>query len=633
MKYCSNCGTPIPDGTKFCQECGQKVIVSVEPAAEIPKQVFTQPVQPENGGTYVPPEPPEKEKKPVNKKIFLFAGIGAAVILLIVILALCLRKGGSKDPNLGRYEGVSCTVGGIELGAEGDWIELKEKGKADICIFNETASATWELSGEKFTLSETGAKYEGTLKDGILTIDFDGMVYVFRKEGSAPAETSEAAETAKEAGYWTLLRVDSNNADEAMDEELVSMFKEMGVEFFIDLSDDGTAVVVIDEPVKGTWKDGRIILEDGLELAYVLTDDLLHLDVEGADYVFTRGEGSAPDINWSSQGGATGPSENESEYAWWDGKWYGWLVFSDASDYYTDWIDSCGDCIAMIDVYDDDTGYVELSYLDGENFGYVDVSFGPGTTENGCMMSEEGTFMDLEISHADWIVDPGASVVSEFEHMIHIDGTVYDSDGDWLDYEIFLRPWGMDWEDVRVADTSRMMYEDMMPMEYDSWYLPQLENGAPVSNGNSDGFSGFDGPTDIFDYNNEGELFFEYPLDRFAFDNSFGIDTLETSDYSLRMLFSADKDEYDREGSLNYLDACADFEDYQREELTIGGFDAIRVTYSDEFDDASASVYIDFGENAGTYLGIRVDIYADSRELRDSSDVQNVLNSIQVNWN
>ena len=37
-----------------------------------------------------------------------------------------------------------------------------------------------------------------------------------------------------------------------------------------------------------------------------------------------------------------------------------------------------------------------------------------------------------------------------------------------------LRPWGMDWEDVRNADTADMLYADMMPVEYEDWYLPQI---------------------------------------------------------------------------------------------------------------------------------------------------------------
>ena len=86
-----------------------------------------------------------------------------------------------------------------------------------------------------------------------------------------------------------------------------------------------------------------------------------------------------------------------------------------------------------------------------------------------------GSIFGFDIGHADWIVDPGASMVSEFDYMIQIDGTVVDEDGDWFDYKLFLRPWGMDWEDIRYADTSEMLYDDMLPLYYDDWYLPQID--------------------------------------------------------------------------------------------------------------------------------------------------------------
>ena len=43
-----------------------------------------------------------------------------------------------------------------------------------------------------------------------------------------------------------------------------------------------------------------------------------------------------------------------------------------------------------------------------------------------------------------------------------------------------LRPWGMEWEDVRNADTDGMLYADMMPQYYESWYLPQIGASTPA---------------------------------------------------------------------------------------------------------------------------------------------------------
>lgn len=535
MKFCPNCGMQLPDGIKFCTECGQKIETPApaapaqtsgapawqgtvqperqEPAAPRqsvtppqqeytpPQQAYTPPQQgytpPQQGnvppyfsGGYGAPAGPE-EKKPINKKIFLFGGIALAVVLVIVLVVVLVSGGGGKnDPNLGRYEAVSYSISGVELGAEGDWFELKAKGKADVRFMEEEFSGTWELDGEKFTFRQGGDAYQGTLKDGVLTIDLAGMQCTFAKDGATPAPTAttpaattgtlppKAQNGTEETGYWTLLRVDSSDPNMVMSEEDLAMFKDFGMEFFMDLSADGTGALVIDEPVHVSWKGGKISLETGEELAYTLADGLLHLDIEGSDYVFTRGEGTAPSIDWSDSEPEPEPTVDiglsSGEYDWWSGKWYGWVVISDANSAYEDVIDMCYDCTAIIYVFDDGTGYMELTYIDDEELGWASVSFGAGTTENGCMMSESGNIFGLDIVHADWIVDPGASMVSDFDHMIHIDSTMFDEEGDWFDYDLFLRPWGMDWEDVRVADTTGMLYSDMMPLYYDDWYLPQI---------------------------------------------------------------------------------------------------------------------------------------------------------------
>ena len=664
MSFCGNCGAQIPDGTKFCPECGQKVAVQqpapaepvqsayeapaqqsytppVQQTYEAPQQSYTPPVQTYTpptqsgaGGSYVPPEAPAKapkQKKPGGgKKIGLIVGIAAAVVVLVVALVLLLGgKGGKDDPTLGRYEGVSCTIDGVEVGAEDEWIELKAKNKADVCIMGQEFSGTWKLDGEAFTFKQGGDKYEGTLKDGVMTLDIAGMLYTFEKQGGAADNSGKPGKRAAEAGYWTLLRVDGTNA---MSEDDVAMFKELGIEICAELKEDGTGVLALDNPVNVTWADGVITADDGSKLSYKLEGDCLHIQVDSDDYVFTRGEGSAPKVEHNTSAGGEEPEEPEelSVADWWSGKWYGWFVFSNASDYYSDRIGDYGDCLSEITVYDDGTGYVEMTWLDGEVFATADVTFGTGTTEYGCMMSESGTILNLSIEHADWIVDPGASMVSEFDHMIHIDSTMYDEDGDWIDYDFFLRPWGMDWEDVRVADTSNLLYDNMMPLEYDSWYLPQIGGTAvPISSG--DGYSGFDGPTDIYDYANAGEICFEYPLDEYVFDNSFGIEALENADGSVRITFNAIQDEYSIESLKGYIDGCSGYDEFKKEELTIGGYYALKATYLDEWGDAAESVYIEFGNDANTYLAILINVSAYTKQQRDSAEVQNIINSIQVN--
>ncbi len=80
---------------------------------------------------------------------------------------------------------------------------------------------------------------------------------------------------------------------------------------------------------------------------------------------------------------------------------------------------------------------------------------------------------------AGWIIEPGDSSVSHFENMIEINGRYESPENpeDAFDYHIFLRPWGMLWEDVRSGDTSGCIARDMMPLYYDNWYLSLLSLG------------------------------------------------------------------------------------------------------------------------------------------------------------
>ena len=90
-----------------------------------------------------------------------------------------------------------------------------------------------------------------------------------------------------------------------------------------------------------------------------------------------------------------------------------------------------------------------------------------GTGEHGTLTSESGYFTDVDLEHADWIIDPG---LEDYEDLIRIDGW-YESGDDEFYYEIYLRPWGTSWDD---------MEEDSWPALYSSWYVPLIEAGKSM---------------------------------------------------------------------------------------------------------------------------------------------------------
>ena len=73
----------------------------------------------------------------------------------------------------------------------------------------------------------------------------------------------------------------------------------------------------------------------------------------------------------------------------------------------------------------------------------------------------------MALEHADWIVDPG---LLDYDNMIWISGDYEDGD-DEFHYDIYLRPWGLYWDDVE---------EEAHPYYYADWYLPLIDAGKPM---------------------------------------------------------------------------------------------------------------------------------------------------------
>ena len=416
MKFCTNCGAQIPDGSKFCTECGQRIeqeaapetaapvvesavtapviepVVQQKPAvaAAVDIHVYGQPVthsfsepvvtemeqgvvhtygapvnhsfappvetesalsgtyggapaapvqpvpvrtpepvatpapacepapsQPtEEAVSYAPPvaveekktkAPKQKKQKSGKKKsrLGLIIGIVVAVALLFTLFG---SGGDSDDPNLGVYNGVSCSYGGFEMSAEGEWVELKSGGKLKMNLMGEEYSGKWELDGEDLTVTQAGDIYYGALRNGTLVLDLSGMIYTYEKEATeapatpketkapeetdAPKETTASVPSVSEVGYWTL-KYSEGDESMAMDEETIAMLAEMGIVMYVDLKEDGTGIFMMEEPMSITWGDGKIVADDGSEVTYMLENGELIVDIQGALMHFAPGEKSS----------------------------------------------------------------------------------------------------------------------------------------------------------------------------------------------------------------------------------------------------------------------------------------------------------------------------------------------------
>ncbi len=505
MKFCINCGAPLQEGNKFCMNCGQKIEQPAAPApvqpmpvqpAPVPVQpmpvqpapapVQPMPVQPAPAPvqpmpTPVQPDPipvrpehvpekPEKEKKPNNKKrLFLFIGLGVAAILVAVLLFVFLSgDGGSDDPNLGLYNGVSCSYAGIELGAEGEWIELKSGGKLTMMLMGEEYDAKWELDGENITVTDSSGSFYGTLKNGRLTLDLEGLVCVYEKEDATalitPPVTEAKPELPAEVGYWTLKYAEAGGVI-TMDEETVKMMEDVGYTVYIQLNEDGTGIFNVEEAEKITWGNGKLTADDGSYLNYQLENGELLVDLEGEMLHFVLEAGA---LNPGNAVVDTGLTPNDLEY--WAGDYYGWWVYDNVIVGNSDMNGMWWDCCMSLEIEPDGTGFITIwdeDYGKDDPIGAVDVSV---SVYDGVarVVSESGWFMGCEVKHADWL--------------FYSDSTGYDDTlGFFVPYEdselkidcyFFMRKWGTIWDDVEAED---------MPGYYDSWYLPLIQEGVTAA--------------------------------------------------------------------------------------------------------------------------------------------------------
>ena len=237
-------------------------------------------------------------------------------------------------------------------------------------------------------------------------------------------------------------------------------------------------------------------------LYYETDEDSFTLEDADVQAVLSSIEITDPDgkaaLSGNGGGGTEGPTDPAtSAYDWWSGSWYGWWSTIDGGGKYEqNGIDgSAWDAYAVIDVHSDDTGDITLWYGgDTRELPLVTakVRFIDGEGEKGAMELLSGTFFPtghwyheqeeaatMEILRGGWYVDPEDSTVSHFADMIEIGGHYEDPDNpeDYFEYRFYLRPWGVRWEDVESGDTSGCVYQDMMPIYYEDWYLPLLDLG------------------------------------------------------------------------------------------------------------------------------------------------------------
>ncbi|MBE5760865.1 MAG: zinc-ribbon domain-containing protein [Clostridiales bacterium] len=424
-------------------------------------------------------------KKPINPKVFIFGGIGLAVVLAVVLLIALLGGGKAQGSpaDLGVYNGTSCVVGSMELGAKDEWVELKEKGKVTLFILGDEYNGSWELDGNKLTVKQNDDKFDGTLSSGTLKINIAGMDYTFTKDKAAnaatPADTASNTKTentepttapggntaADKAPLGTYKAVSGKADGTDIDADLLAMLGDMYVVF----EEGGSgSIYLFGETAPISYDDKKITIGD-YSLDYTFDGvELVMQDSDGTSYTAVKTNESVPEHAEDIPGEVIG---EDNEYEVWNGDYYGWWIIYDVwegdDSYEGNWWDSCAsvnigsDGIGSITIWDENTEKSAPMIEAGLSASVL----GDGTFR---FCSEDGYFRNDVVEHADWLY---YSDETEYDDLLQFTGT-YEEEGFEFDYKIFLVKWGSDWAQMIQDDP------DLLPFYFDNWYLPLIEDGV-----------------------------------------------------------------------------------------------------------------------------------------------------------
>ena len=246
--------------------------------------------------------------------------------------------------------------------------------------------------------------------------------------------------------------------------------------FIIELKNDGKCTLTADgKKADGKWtlSDGAFTIKGGgvdcqgrLENGTLSLDNVMDM---GLTLVFEKEGASAENAVPTATSGVESsiqsqppqaPKTLSEGYAWWDGQWYGWYnILEGVGDF--SWMDGDQfDCAAFLDMNSDGTGTFFL-WDDYEVLATIEVSvdLNAGGGVMGELTTVSGTLFDVDVKEGHWYTDPTDEVEENF---FYIYTDVRTSNDDYARFEIYLRPWGLVWDD---------MPSGMLPPEYDGWYI------------------------------------------------------------------------------------------------------------------------------------------------------------------
>ena len=246
--------------------------------------------------------------------------IVAILLTIAMLLSLAACGGGEPDPNAGKYQGISAKAFGLtmdmsEVYPGETWVELKSGGKGTVMLDGDDFPMKWTLDGEAITITIDGVDSVGRLADGVITVDLMdmGVEMTFLKEG---AEMPAPEVTYNDAGYWEIVRMESEDPASAISEEDMAFVKSVGVLMYMELNADGTGAMFMEDEMPLTWTDGAITFtEENMTVSYTLENGEMKLDMIETVIVLRKGEKPEPVASEMEQAGFNYFMEEGEPYA------------------------------------------------------------------------------------------------------------------------------------------------------------------------------------------------------------------------------------------------------------------------------------------------------------------------------
>ncbi len=439
-----------------------------------------------------------------------------AIILTLAMLLPLAACGTEEDPNAGTYLGTKARMMGMEMSMDEIYdgensLDLKSGGKGTITLESDSFSMKWSLDGEIITITVDGEDSVGTLKNGVIEIDFlnMGVVLIFEKEGGSTGSFSDklpGGATEPEAVSAGPLGVYEGTTYEYSDQSfnMTDIYEGLCT---IELLDGGKCVFTLGgEVMDATWTlDGEtfVLTNAMVESPGTLIDGEITIDFMGMGMImrFTKTDGTAvgETIGAETDVAETFPDIFIAEH---QGDWHGMAIVYEGAGDYADEQDLEMEIIARLVFREDGTCEPYLACaLNGDDNNFRNLTAQYNEAED--LMVLQGEFLNQELdSKSNLFAQDGA---------LYVDVFVDDGQGNYLNLYACLRPLDAPWdyendwlclsEDALAFYKGKSFMEIAELFQLDLSEIPELDGGsnipteteAPTEDSGSVATSGFGG--------------------------------------------------------------------------------------------------------------------------------------------